>query len=66
MKRKSLIKKIYRDILIFVFWYVRDLIVKGERHHNIFSNKPQPLNQDYFKTLWGRFMRQSKILEEGF
>ena len=34
-------------------------------HHNIFSGKPQPLNQDYFKTLWSRFKRQSTILEQG-
>ena len=40
------------------------LHVKGEPHHNIFSNKPQPLNQDYFKTLWSRFKRQSKLLEQ--
>ena len=26
------------------------LHVKGEPHHNIFSNKPQPLNQYYLKT----------------
>jgi integrase len=25
----------------------------------------EPLNQDYFKTLWSRFKRQSKILEQG-
>jgi integrase len=31
--------------------YIRDILVKRERHHNFFSNKPQPLNQDYFKTL---------------
>ena len=36
------------------------LLVKGEPHHNIFSGKPQPLNQDYFKTLWSRFKRQSR------
>ena len=44
--------------------YIRDIIVKGEPHHNIFSGKPQPLNQDYFKTLWGRFKRVSKLLEQ--
>jgi integrase len=31
--------------------YIRDILVKRERHDNFFSNKPQPLNQDYFKTL---------------
>ena len=45
--------------------YVRDILVKGEPHHNIFSSKPQPLNQDYFKTLWSRFKRQSILLEQG-
>lgn len=35
--------------------YIKDILVKGERHHNIFSGKPQPLNQDYFKTVWRRF-----------
>jgi integrase len=45
--------------------YIRELIVRGERHHNIFSNRPTPLNQDYFKTLWSRFKRQSNTLEQG-
>ena len=39
--------------------------VKGEPHHNIFSGSSQPLNQDYFKTLWSRFKRQSNLLEQG-
>ena len=42
--------------------YIRDILVKGEPHHNIFSGKRQPLNQDYFKTIWGRFKRVSKLL----
>ena len=29
-------------------------------HHNISSGKPQPLNQDYFKTLFRRFKGVSK------
>jgi hypothetical protein len=31
-------------------------------HHNIFSGKPQPLNQDCFKVLWSRFKRRSDLL----
>ena len=31
-------------VIIFHFWIF---------HHNIFSGRQQPLNQDYFKTLWG-------------
>ena len=54
-----------RNRIVPVPTYVRELLVKGEPHHNIFSGKPQPLNQDYFKTLWSRFKRQSNILEQG-
>jgi len=54
-----------RNRIVPVPSYIRELLIKGERHYNIFSNKPQPLNQDYFKTLWSRFKRQSNILEQG-
>jgi integrase len=54
-----------RNRIVPVPSYIRDVLVKGEPHHNIFSGKPQPLNQDYFKTLWSRFKRQSKTLEQG-
>ncbi|WP_088323119.1 tyrosine-type recombinase/integrase [Polaribacter tangerinus] len=54
-----------RNRIVPVPKYVRDILVKGERHHNIFSGKPKPLNKDYFKTLWSRFKRQSNILEQG-
>ena len=53
-----------RNRIVPVPSYIRDILVKGERDNNIFSNKRQPLNQDYFKTLWGRFKRQSNILEQ--
>ena len=54
-----------RNRIVPVPTYVREPLVKGEPHHNIFSGKPQPLNQDYFKTLWTRFKRQSNLLEQG-
>ena len=38
--------------------YVRDILVKGESNHNIFSGNNKPLNQDYFKTLWSRFKKK--------
>ena len=53
-----------RNRIVPVPSYIRDILVKGERDNNIFSNKPKPLNQDYFKTLWGRFKRQSNLLEQ--
>ena len=30
----------------------------------MFSSKKEPFNRDYFKTLWGRFKKQSKLLEK--
>ena len=44
--------------------YIRDILIKRESDHNIFSNKPQPYNDDYFKTLWSRFKTQSSLLEQ--
>ena len=54
-----------RNRIVPVPSYIRDVLVKGELHHNIFSSKPQPLNDDFFKTLWSRFKRQSNTLEQG-
>ncbi|MDB9821112.1 site-specific integrase [Flavobacteriaceae bacterium] len=54
-----------RNRIVPVPSYIREILVQGEPHHNIFSGKPQPLNQDYFKTLWKRFKRQSSLLEQG-
>jgi integrase len=42
--------------------YIRELLVKGQPQHNIFTDTTRPLNEDYFKTLWGRFKRVSKLL----
>jgi len=54
-----------RNRIVPVPIYIRDVLVKGEPHHNIFSGNHKPLNQDYFKTLWSRFKRQSNTLEQG-
>ena len=53
-----------RNRIVPVPSYVRDILVKGEPHHNIFSGREQPLNEDYFKTLWSRFKKVSKLLEQ--
>jgi len=44
--------------------YIRQLLVKGQPQHNIFTDTIRPLNEDYFKTLWGRFKRVSKLIEQ--
>ena len=54
-----------RNRIVPVPSYVRNILVKRESNHNIFSGNNKPLNQDYFKTLWSRFKRQSDILEQG-
>ena len=54
-----------RNRIVPVPSYIKDFLVKGNPKDNIFSGKPQPLNQDYFKTLWSRFKRQSNLLEQG-
>ena len=53
-----------RNRIVPVPIYIGDFLVKGDLNNNIFSNKPQPLNEDYFKTLWGRFKKVSKLLEQ--
>jgi len=53
-----------RNRIVPVPIYIRQLLVKGQPHHNIFTDTPRPLNEDYFKTLWGRFKRVSKLLEQ--
>ena len=53
-----------RNRIVPVPTYVRDILVKGEPHHNIFSNSIDAYNKDYFKTLWSRFKRQSNLLEQ--
>ena len=54
-----------RNRIVPVPSYIRDILVKGEPHHNIFSGETKPFNEDYFKTLWSRFKRQSNLIEQG-
>ena len=44
--------------------YIRELLDKGQPQHNIFRDTIRPLNEDYFKTLWSRFKKVSKLLEQ--
>jgi len=53
-----------RNRIVPVPIYIRELLVRGQPHHNIFTNTIRPLNEDYFKTLWSRFKRVSKLLEQ--
>ena len=44
--------------------YIREILIKGDRFHNIFTGSTKPFNKDYFKALWSRFKALSLSLEE--
>ena len=39
--------------------YIKQLLVKRQPQHNIFTGTTRPLNEDYFKTLWSSVLRRS-------
>ena len=45
--------------------FIKDYLIKGAPEVNIFTGTPISTNSDYFKTLWSRYKKQSKILSEG-
>ena len=45
--------------------FIRILLEPRQKDKNIFSGTTQPYNADYFKTVWGRFKKTSKLLENG-
>ncbi len=52
-----------RNRIVPVPQFIRDELVVGNPHENIFSNTPIEFNEDYFKTLWSRFKKQSKLID---
>ena len=55
-----------RNRIVPVPSYIKRYSCKRRTLSNIFSGKPQPLNQDYFKTLWSRFKKANLTsLEQG-
>ena len=52
-----------RNRIVPVPSYIREILVKGESNHNIFTHSYKPPNPDYFKTIWSRFKRVSKLIE---
>jgi len=53
-----------RNRIVPVPYYVKEVLKKTEDHLNIFSGKEEPFDPDYFKVLWSRFKRRSKLLEK--
>lgn len=53
-----------RNRIVPVPYYVKKVLKKTEDHLNIFSGKEEPFAPDYFKGLWSRFKKRSKLLEK--
>lgn len=44
--------------------FVRNYLIRGKESNNIFTGQPNPFNEDYFKTLWSKFKKSSKLLNK--
>jgi len=53
-----------RNRIVPVPSYIKEILVKGESRNNIFTSSNKPPNPDYFKTLWSRFKKVSKLIEQ--
>jgi integrase len=54
-----------RNRIVPVPNFIKEHLIKGVPEVNIFTGTPNSTNPDYFKTLWSRYKKQSKILVEG-
>jgi len=52
-----------RNRIVPVPQFIRDELVNGNPHDNIFSNTPIEFNKFYFNKLWSRFKKQSKLID---
>ena len=53
-----------RNRIVPVPSYIKELLNKGDNNLNIFTGTIKAPNPDYFKTIWGRFKKVSKLLEQ--
>ena len=52
-----------RNRIVPVPEIIRTNLSVGQPDHYIFTNCPIGFNDDYFKTLWSRYKKQSKIID---
>jgi integrase len=52
-----------RNRIVPVPSYIKEKLDRKDGHLNIFSGTEQAFHPDYFKGLWSRFKRRSKLLE---
>ena len=43
--------------------YFRGNLLQGDKTYNIFNGNSKTYNLSYFKTIWGRFKKVSKLLK---
>lgn len=53
-----------RNRVVPVPQYVQAFLKKNKDHLNVFSGKEAPYDKDYFKGLWSRFKKTSKLLKK--
>ncbi len=53
-----------RNRIVPVPSYIREILQRGDKEHNIFTGTSTAYNESYFSNLWRRFKKKSKI-EEG-
>lgn len=53
-----------RNRIVPIPSFIKPYLNKKDGYKNIFSNTSSAPNKDYFKTLWSRFKKRSKTLEE--
>lgn len=53
-----------RNRIVPIPSFIKPNLNRREGYKNIFSNTSSAPNKDYFKTLWSRFKKRSKTLEE--
>ena len=53
-----------RNRIVPVPEVIRKELSNGNPEHFIFTDSPIEFNQDYFKTLWSRYKRQSRIIDK--
>ena len=52
-----------RNRIVPVPNYIRKHLKIGKQENNVFSNDIKPFNDDYFKNLWTKYKKQSRVLK---
>jgi len=53
-----------RNRIVPIPEFIRGQLKPTSKDYNIFTGSPIEFNEDYFKTLWSRFKRASKLIEK--